>query len=146
MMRKVESEKDLVQTLILRMKEKGFHVQKNSRMRFGAVDLVAWNSKQILIFEVKYVVHEYFTACFHDLLQGLGQLLSYREQFPLRKLRKELQGLPVRYILYSNGEIEFDPHYIFLKGLCAKYDVTLWMPYVNHVRISEDHIEIKDGL
>lgn len=144
MIRNPTSEKDVVSKLIVTMKEKGFHVRKNSKLRFGAVDLIAWNDKQILVFEVKYgSMEEEYIGCFHDLLQGLGQLLCYREQLTFRK---NLQGLPVRYILYSNAEIDFDTQYLFLKGLCAKYNVTLWMPLVNHLRISEDHIEIKDML
>jgi hypothetical protein len=139
------NEKDVVSRLILRLKEVGLHFKRDLRLRFGAVDLIAWNKKQILVFEVKYSSgEEGYVGAFHDLLQGLGQLLCYREQVENLAFREDLRGLPIRYILYSNAEIDFDSQYLFLKRFCAKYNVTLWMPLVNHVRISEDKIEIKD--
>lgn len=110
--RNQHSEDDVIVALSHDCVSNGYNVKKSKKLKFGTVDLVAWNNKQVILFEVKY------EGGFNDIIHGLGQLLTYREQFHTTDNR------PIRCVIYSTAELEWEA-YEFLKKLCTEYDVIL---------------------
>lgn len=128
------SEKDVVAGLIFDLRERGYKVRRNRKLKFGSIDLLAWNDAQIVVFEVKHGDwKQEYAGCFHDVLEGLGQLLCYREQYQTI-LFKRLEKRQVRYVLFFDAELDFDKEYQFLKDLCTKYGVILHMRLVEQVK------------
>jgi len=82
------------------------------KLPFGFIDLVAWDEKRILLYEVKH------NAGFNDIIQAFGQLLIYREQ--MQKVASNLKAIiHARVHFLSKEEIDF------LKDVLAKYNVRL---------------------
>jgi len=108
----LSSEKNVVYCLTKICESRGLNVKTEFKLHFGSIDLVAWNSEKVLLYEVKH------DAGFTEIAQALGQLLIYREQ-----IKKDLRNL--RAIIHARVHNLSKEEIRFLKSALAKFGVEL---------------------
>jgi Holliday junction resolvase-like predicted endonuclease len=108
----LSSEKNIVYCLTKICESRELQVKTEFKLPFGSIDVVAWNDKEVLLYEVKH------NAGFNEIAHALGQLLIYREQIK-QDNRKVIAIIHTRTHNLSKEEIHF------LKNTLAKYDVEL---------------------
>jgi len=106
----LSSEKNITKSLRQVLEWHSWNTKAEFTLPFGAIDLVAWNDKNILLYEVKH------NACFNELVQALGQILVYREQI------KE-DGRKIRALIHTRSPKISKEQHDFLERVFAKHNV-----------------------